>query len=194
MQGSELFLLILGCTFEKLDESMDIHLGWLAVYMNHDSQRILKQFMFIKSGNYKCYCTLQNCGSFNQFSNLPIVFVVVQSLRRVRLFETAQMATCQAFLSFTVSQSLLKPMFIESVILSKLFVLCPLLLLHLVFTSIRIFSSESTVQIRQPEYWSFSISPSSEYSGLIAFRIDWLNLLAVQGILKSLLQHHTLKV
>jgi len=68
---------------------MDIRLGWLAVYMNLDSQRILKYFMFIKSGNYKCYSTLQNCGSLNQFSNPPIVFVVVQSLRRVRLFETA---------------------------------------------------------------------------------------------------------
>ena len=81
--------MILEHAFEKLDESMDIRLGWLAVYMNLDSQRILKYFMFIKSGNYKCYCTLQNCGSLNQFSNPPVVFVVVQSLRRVRLFETA---------------------------------------------------------------------------------------------------------
>ena len=173
---------------------MDIRLGWLAVYMNLDSQRILKYFMFIKSGNYKCYCTLQNCGSLNQFSNPPVVFVVVQSLRRVRLFETAQMATCQAFLSFTVSQSLLKPMSIESVTPSKLLILCLLLLLPLVFTSIRIFSSASSVHIRWPESQSFSISPSSEYSGLISFRMDWFNLLAVQGILKSLLQHHTLKV
>ena len=105
------------------------------------------------------------------------------------------MATCQAFLSFTVSQSLLKPMFIESVILSKLFVLCPLLLLPSIFSNFRVFSSELTLCIRWPKYWSFSlsISPSNEYSGLISFRIDWFDLLAVQGTLKSLLQHHTLK-
>ena len=144
---------------------MDIRLGWLAVYMNLDSQRILKYFMFIKSGNYKCYCTLQNCGSLNQFSNPPVVFVVVQSLRRVRLFETAQMATCQAFLSFTVSQSLLKLMAIELIILSNLFILCcPLLLLPPIPPSIRVFSNESALCMRWPKYWSFSFSiiPSKE--------------------------------
>ena len=95
-----------------------------------------------------------------------------------------------------MSQSLLKLMCIESVIPSNHLVLyCCLLLLPSIFPSIRIFSSESTLHIREPKYWSFSfsISPSSEYSGLISFRMDWLDLLAVQGTLKSLLQHHSSK-
>ena len=101
-----------------------------------------------------------------------------------------------ASLSFTISQSLLKLMSIESVTPSNNLVLCrPLLLLSSVFSSIRIFSSELALHIRWPKYWnfSFSISLSSEYSGLISFRIDWFDLLAVQGTLKSLLQHHDLK-
>ena len=96
---------------------------------------------------------------------------------------------------FINSQSLLKCMSIEMEILSNHLILCfPLPVLTSVFPSISVFFNESALHIRWPKYWSFSISPSSEYSGLIAFRIDWLNLLAVQGILKSLLQHHTLKV
>ena len=105
-------------------------------------------------------------------------------------------AAHQASLSFTNSQSLLKLMSIESVMPSKHLILwCPLLLLPSVFLSIRAFSNESVLCIRWPEYWSFSfsISPSSEYSGLISFRIDWLHLLAVQGTLKSLLQHYSSK-
>ena len=95
--------------------------------------------------------------------------------------------------SFTTSQSLLKPMSIELVMPSNRLVLfCPLLLPS-VFPSIRVFSRESSLHIRWPKYWSFSISPSSEYSGLISFRIDWFDLLAVQGTLKSLLQHHSSK-
>ena len=90
--------------------------------------------------------------------------------------------------------SLLKLMFIESVIPSNHLILChPLLLPPSTFPSIRVFSNESVLHIRWPKYWSFSISPSSEYSGLISFRIDWLDLLAVQGTLKSLLQHHSSK-
>ena len=103
---------------------------------------------------------------------------------------------CQASLSFTISWSLLKLMSLESVMPSNQIILChPLLLLPSVFTSMRVFSNESVFCIRWPKYWSFSfsISPSNEYLGLISFRMDWLGLLAVQGTLKSLLQHHNSK-
>ena len=105
-------------------------------------------------------------------------------------------AACQASLSFTISQSLLKLMSIESVMPSKPLALCHhLLLLPSIFPSIRVFSKESALHIRWPKYWSFSfsISPYIEYSVLISFRIDWFNLLAVQGTLKSLLQNHSSK-
>ena len=105
-------------------------------------------------------------------------------------------APCQASLSITNSRSLLKFMSIESEMPSNHFILChPLLLVPSIFVSIRVFSSESVICIRWPNYWSFSfsISPSSEYSGLISFRTDWLDLFAVQGPLKSLLQHHSSK-
>ena len=105
-------------------------------------------------------------------------------------------AAYQASLSIASSQSLLKPMSIESVMPSNHLILChPLLLLPSIFPSIRIFFNESVLHIRWPEYWSFSftISPSNEHSGLISFRMDWLDLLAVQGTLKSLLQHHSSK-
>ena len=105
-------------------------------------------------------------------------------------------ATCQASLSITNSRSLLKLMSIESLMPSNHLILChPLLLLPSIFPSIRVFSNESVLHIRWPMYWSFSISisPSNEYSGLISFRIDWLDLLAVQGTLKSFLQHHSSK-
>ena len=103
---------------------------------------------------------------------------------------------CQASLSFTISQSLLKLMFTESVMPSNHLILYqPLLLLPSIFPSIRVFSSESVLCIKWPNYWSFSfsISPSNEHPGLISFRMDWLDLLAVQGTLKSLLQHHSSK-
>ena len=105
-------------------------------------------------------------------------------------------AARQASLSFTISLSLLKLMSSESVMPSSHLILCrPLLLLPSIISSIRVFSNESVLHIRWPKYWSFSfsISPSSEYSGLISFRMDWLDLLAVQGTLKSLLQHHSSK-
>ena len=105
-------------------------------------------------------------------------------------------AAHQASLFITNSQSLLKLMFIESVISpNHLILYCPLLLPTSILPSIRVFSSESVLHIRWPKYWgfSFSISPSNEYSGLISFRIDWFDLLAVQGTLKSLLQHHSSK-
>ena len=120
----------------------------------------------------------------------------IQSLSRVRLFATPWIASRQASLSITNSQSLLKFMSIKLVTPSNHFILCrPLLLPPSIFPSIRVFSNQSVLLIRWPKYWSFSfsISPSNEYSGLISFRIDWLDLLAVQGILKSLLQHHSSK-
>ena len=117
-------------------------------------------------------------------------------LSRVRLFATPLTAACQASLSITNSWSLVKLISIESVMPSNYFILCcPLLLPPAIFPSISVFSNESAICIRWPKYWSFSfnISPSNEYSGLISFRIDWLDLLAVQGTLKSLLQHHSSK-
>ena len=119
----------------------------------------------------------------------------VHLLNRVRLFATRWTAACQASLSITNSQSLLKLISIELVMSSDHLILCHLLLLPLIFASIRVFSSESVLHIRWPKYWSFSftISPSNEYSGLISFRIYWFDLLAVQGTLKSLLQHQSSK-
>ena len=120
---------------------------------------------------------------------------VVQSLCRIRLFATPWTAAHQASLS-SISQSLLKLMSITSVMRFNHLLLChPLLLLPSIFPTIRIFSNESALCIRWPKYWnfSFSISPSNEYSGLISFRIDWFDLFAVQGILKSLLQRHSSK-
>ena len=119
---------------------------------------------------------------------------VVQLLSRVRLFSTPWTAAHQASLSFTISWSLLKVMSIESVMPSNHLILYhPLLLLPSIFPSIRVFSNESALCIRWPKFWSFSISPSNEYSGVTFFRIDWFDLLAVQGTLKNLLQHHILK-
>ena len=122
------------------------------------------------------------------------LFVFVQSLSCVRLFVTPWSAAWQAPLPFIVSQCLLKFTSIELMMLSThLIFCCPLLFLPSIFPSIRIFSKEWALWIRWTKYWSFSISPSNEYSGLISFRIDWFDLLAVQGTLKSLLQHHSLK-
>ena len=119
-----------------------------------------------------------------------------QSLSRVRLFVTPWVAACQASLSITNSRSSPRLTSIESVMPSSHLILCrPLLLLPPLPPSIRVFSNESTLHMRWPKYWSFSFSiiPSKEISGLISFRMDWLDLLAVQGTLKSLLQHHSSK-
>ena len=121
------------------------------------------------------------------------MFSSVQSLRRVGLFVTPWTATCQASLSFTNSRSLPKLMSIELVMPANHLILChPLLLLPSIFPNIRVFSNESALHIRWPKYWSFSfnISPSNEHPGLISFSMDWLDLLAVQGTLQSLLHHH----
>ena len=145
------------------------------------------------------------CAPLNQITSLlcsepsmapTIFFFFVQLLSHIRLFVTLWTAAHQASLSFTVSQSFLKLMSIESVISSNHLILClPLLLLPSTFPHIKVFSNESALHIRWPKYWSFSfsISPSNEYSGLISFRIDWFYLLAVQGTLKSLLQRHSSK-
>ena len=126
---------------------------------------------------------------------LWIQFSSVQSLSRVQLFATPWAAACQASLSITNSGSLLKLMSIESVMPANHLILSHPLLLPSIFPSIRAFSNESALCIRWPKDWncSFSISPSNDYSGLISFRMDWLDLLAVQGTLKSLLQHHSSK-
>ena len=122
--------------------------------------------------------------------------VVVQSFSHVQLFATSWTAARHASQSFTISWSLLRFMSIESMIPSNHLILCcPLLLLPPIFPSIRVFSNELALHIRWSKYWnfSFSIRPSNEYSRLISFRTDWFDLLAVQGILKSLFQHHSSK-
>ena len=129
--------------------------------------------------------TVQTCFQFSS----------IQSLSRVRFFETPWIAAHQASLSITNSQSSLKFMSIESVMPSSHLICHPLLLLPLIPPSIRVFSNESTLCMRWPKYWSFSLSlnPSNEHPGLISFRMDWLDLLAVQGTLRSLLQYHSSK-
>ena len=123
-------------------------------------------------------------------------FSSVQSLSRVWLFATPWTAAHQAPLYITDSRNPPKPMSIESVMSSNLFILCrPLLLLPSIFPSMRVFCNESALSMRWPKYWSFSfnISPSKKHQGLISFRMDWLDLLAIQGTLKSLLQHYSSK-
>ena len=125
-----------------------------------------------------------------------ISFSSVQSLSRVWLFAAPWIAARQASLSITISRSSLKLMSIESVMPSSYLILCrPFLLLPPLPPSIRVFSNESTLLMRWPKYWSFSLNiiPSKEHPGLISFRMDWLDLLAVQGTLKSLIQHHSSK-
>ena len=125
-----------------------------------------------------------------------VVLLLLQLLNCVWFFVTPWMAACQSSLSFTISWSLLNLMFIVSVMPPNHIILCrPLLLMPSIFPSITIFSNESALCIRLPKYqrFSFNIIPSNEYSGLISFSIDWFDLLAVQGTLKSLLQHHNLK-
>ena len=129
-----------------------------------------------------------------EYRNL-LQFSSVQSLSHVRLFATPWTTARQASLSITNSWSLLKFMSVELVMPSNHLILCHLLLPPSIFSSIKVLSSVSVLHIRWPKFWSFSfsISPSNEYSELISFRIDWLDLLAVQGTLKSLLQHHSSK-
>ena len=129
---------------------------------------------------------LRNCCS-------TILIALVQSLSHIVLFVNPWTAAPQAFLAFTISHSLLKLTSIELVMPSSYLILCHPLLLPSIFPSIRVFSNESALHIRWSKYWSFSMSPSNEHPRLISFRMDWLDLLAVQGTLKSLLQHHSSK-
>ena len=134
--------------------------------------------------------------SWLRFTHNTLKLYSVQSLSCVRLFATTWTTAHQASLSITNSWNLLKLLSIQPVMPSNHLILCsPLLLLPSVFPSIRVFSNESVLCIRWPKYWSFSfsISPSNEFSGLISFRMDWLDLLAVQGALKSLFQHNSSK-
>ena len=133
---------------------------------------------------------------YQKITYLFRLFSSVQLLSRVQLFATPWIAAHQASLSITNSRSLFKPMSTELMMPSNHLILChPLLLLPSIFPSIKVFSNESDFRIRWPKYWSFSfnIRPSNEHPGLISFRMDWLDLLAVQGTLKSLLQHHSSK-
>ena len=155
-------------------EGMNIH-GFFSVLEKCSGWGLIME----PDGPYSCY----------QFSS-------VVSLSHVRLCAPPWPAAHQASLSITNYQSLLKPMYIDSMMPSNHLILCcPLFLLPSIFPSIRVFSNESLLLIRWPEYWSFNfkISPSNEHPGLISFRMDWLDLLAVQRTLKSLLQHHSSK-
>ena len=158
-----------------------LYKGWWRINQDFMSKLVYKE-MSHWFDSQKAYCLLQ--------------FSSVQFSRSVWLFATPWIAARQASLSITNSWSLLKLRSIELVMPSSHLILCrPLLLLPPIPPSIRVFSSESALRIRRPKYWSFSfnISPSNEYSGLIFFRMDCLDLLAVQGTLKSLLQHHSWK-
>ena len=138
----------------------------------------------------------KSLGELIKISITGSILSSVQLFSHVQLFAAPWTAAHQALLSITNSRSLLKLTYIESVMPSKHLILYhPLLLLPSIFPSIRVFSNESVLHIRWPKYWSFSfsLSPSNEYSGLISFRMDWLDLLSVQGTLKSLLQHHSSK-
>ena len=144
--------------------------------------------------NWKLIAWLRKYSQLTDYS--ASVSQSVQSISRVQLFVTPWTAACQASLSITNSQGLPKLMSIELVMPSNHLILCcPLLLLPSIFPSIRAFSSESFLHIKWPNYWSFSfsINPYNEYPGLISFRMDWLDLLVVQGTLKNLLQHHSSK-
>ena len=149
--------------------------------------------MFFKNQLYLEWCQYLEKSEIILFSTQ---LIVVQSLSCVRLFVTPRTAARQASLSFTISRNLLKLISTESVMPSKHLIIlcCPLLFLPSIFSSIRVFSNGLSLHIRWPKYWSFSISPSNVYSGLISFKIDWFDLRVVQGTFKSLLQHHSLKV
>ena len=165
-----------------------VNINWIkfndtAIYM------VIYIFVDFLSAHLLIFCLLINCWQRG------IQFSSVQSLSHVRHFVTPWTAACQASLSITNCWSLLKLMFIESVMPSNHLILCHPLLPPSIFPSIRVFSSESVLHIRWPKYWSFSfsISPSNEYLGLIFFRIDWLDLLAVQGTLSRVFSNTTVQ-
>ena len=156
------------------------------------SVKIMTNALFFSTRNHKPVHSIPR----KRQPKIEFQFISVQSFSRVRLFETSWIAARQASLSITNSQSLPKLMSIESVMPSNHLILCPpLLLLPSIFPNIRVFSNESALCIKWPKYWSssFNISPSNEHQELISFRMDWLDLLAVQGTLKSLPQPHSWK-
>ena len=168
----------------------------------HQWQRKLKvpvariSFLFLHWWESKYTLRYQRQKYYCLVTDSSVQFSSVQSLSHVRIFATPWIAACQSSLSITSSWSLHKPMSIELVMPSSHLILChPLFLLPPILPSIRVFSNESTLCMSWPKGWSFSfnISPSNEHPGLISFRMDWLDLLAVQGTLKSLLQHHSSK-
>ena len=158
----------------------------------HEAGQVEKEGLRRDAVNWKAHYSEEH-----EAKNSASVFSSVQLLRHVQLFVKTKTAASQASLSINNSWCLLKLMSLESVMPSNHLILCrcPLLLPPSIFPSIRVFSNESVLCIRWPKYWSFtfSISPSNEYSGLISFRIDWLDLLAVRGTLKILLRHHSSK-
>ena len=176
-----------GCLFfPLLLFSNQMHWGVIYIWYPLEVYNELNSIHFEK-------CSHRPHGFFKKWN---LQFSSVQLLSHVQLFGTLWTAERQASLSITNSWSLLKLMSFKSMMPSNHLILCrPLLLLPSIFPSIRVFSNESVLHIRWPKYWSFSfsISPSNEYSGMISFRMDWLDLLAVQGTLKSLLQHHSSK-
>ena len=179
--------LIWGCM--KVVENKPANVVWA----KHEND--FRFFIFSKKGKQWRYLTREETFPEANFTKNNLV-VVVHLFSCVLLFATSWTAARQASLAIINSRSLLKLMSIELVMPSNHLILCrPLLLPPPIFPTIRVFSNESVIQIRWPNYWnfSFSISPSSEYSGLISFRIDWFDLLAVQGTLKSLLGHHSSK-
>ena len=207
--------------YSRLENPMDRGVWWATVHVVTKSWTQLSDWTYTRTQTHThrgicpldlshiyCNCILLFLSfsffspHFNQFylcSSLVLrifTFSSVQSLSRVQLFATPWIAAHQASLSITNSWSSLRLTSIESVMLSSHLILCsPLLLLPPIPPSIRVFSNESTLRMRWPKYWgfSFSIIPSKEIPGLISFRMDWLDLLAVHGTLKSLLQHHTSK-
>ena len=184
----EFYLLLLQCHILDLYFSSSVEDSWIRLQIKHIIKPFREGFFF--KVTFGLYLKLQSHWEKCIYI-LIVTFHSVQSLSHVQLCDPWTVAH-QASLSITNSWSLLKLMSIESVMLSNHHMLChPLLLLPSVFLSIRDFSDESLLHIRWWKHWSFSfsISPSSEYSGLISFRMDWLDLLAVQGTLKSLLQH-----
>jgi len=171
-------------------------MGYKCLFCCHDNHFLSVQFRSVAQScltlcdpmNHRCVHELACCGSWGRKES--------DTTERLNGIELNWTAACQASLSITNSQSPPKPMNIVLVMPSNHLILCrPLLLLPLIFPSIRVFSNESALRIRWPKYWSFgfNISPSNEHPGLISFRIDWFDLLAVQGTLKSLLQHHSSK-
>ena len=172
------------CKFGKLSRG---HRAWKGQFSFPYQRKAMPK----KCSSYKTFSLISHATKFSS-----VQFSSVQSLSRVWLFATPWFAVRQASLSNTISRSLLKLMSIESVMPSNhLIICCPLLLLPPIPPSVRVFSNELTLRMRRPKYWSFSfsISPSNEHPRLISFRMDWLDLLAVQGTLKSILQHHSSK-